>query len=204
MFRTKKLRERARLLRDWGRGISKHDQSIHSRLATYRIDGKPYDSAFVFLELGYNFKPTEMQAAFGLKQLERLESFVERRARTFSRLVSFFKHYEDVFILPKPAEKCRVNWLAFPLTVAPGAPFTRNQIVRYLEEHRIQTRPLFSGNIVKHPAYQSVRSRRVGSLPQSQMILERSFVIGVHHGITDAMIAYECEVFEKFFQRFRK
>ncbi|MEK7089939.1 MAG: aminotransferase class I/II-fold pyridoxal phosphate-dependent enzyme, partial [Patescibacteria group bacterium] len=147
MTNDKKLRERARLFRDWGRGISKHDESIRSRLSTFKISGKPYDSAFVFVERGYNFKPTEMQAAFGLEQLNRLSGFTSLRRENFKRLHSFFKDFEKYFILPKEMPKTYTNWLAFPLTIREGAPFSRNTLVTYLEDHKIQTRPLFSGDI---------------------------------------------------------
>jgi CDP-6-deoxy-D-xylo-4-hexulose-3-dehydrase len=198
MTNDKKIRERARVFRDWGRGISRHDEKIRSRLATFQIDGKPYDSAFVFVERGYNFKPTEMQAAFGLQQLERLEGFVARRNRNFAALRAFFASHEDIFILPKAMPKTDTHWLAFPLTIRKGAPFTRNELVRFLEDRRIQTRPLFSGDILKHPAYQDVVIRKAGSMKNSDLILNNSLLIGAHHGLTDRMVAYITEVFSKF------
>lgn len=203
MLNEKKLREKARVFRDWGRGISRHDQNIGSRLATYKIDGRQYDSAFVFVERGYNFKPTEMQAAFGLAQLERLQTFIQKRTENFNAIYAFFKRHEEHFILPKSLPNCQVNWLAFPLTVRPGAPFERNTFVRYLENHKIQTRPLFSGNILKHPPYMHIKHRRVGQLPNSQTILERSCVIGVHHGITRQMRSYLFEVVESFLKKYQ-
>ncbi len=200
MFMTndKKLRERARLFRDWGRGISKHDQKIRSRLATYKIDGKPYDSAFVFLERGYNFKPTEMQAAFGLEQLNRLPEFTAHRRNNFKKLHTFFANYGNYFVLPVEFPRTETNWLAFPLTIKSGAPFTRNNLVKYLEDHKIQTRPLFSGNILKQPGYQNVRSRSVGNLKNSQTILQNSFLIGLHHGLPAQMIDYLTRTFADF------
>ncbi|MEK7629868.1 MAG: aminotransferase class I/II-fold pyridoxal phosphate-dependent enzyme [Patescibacteria group bacterium] len=194
MTNDKKLRERARLFRDWGRGISRHDQDIRSRLATFKIDGKPYDSAFVFVELGYNFKPTEIQAAFGLEQLNRLKGFTSLRRNNFKRLYEFFGQFEEYFILPKEFPRTNVNWLAFPLTIKKDAPFTRNELVRYLERHKIQTRPLFSGNIIKQPAYANVKYRKIGNLANSQFITGNSFLIGLHHGLTDKMIDYVCEI----------
>lgn len=201
MINDKKLLERARVFRDWGRGIKAHDESIHSRLAAYKIEGKPYDSAFVFSEAGYNFRPTEMQAAFGLAQIKRLKGFAARRQKNFARLVRFFKNYENYFILPRSLPKTSVNWLAFPLTIRKGAPFERNDLVRYLEDNKIQTRPLFSGNIVKHPAYSSVQHRRIGNLENSQLVLENAFLIGLHHGLTDAALSYIEEIFEKFLKK---
>lgn len=201
MTNDKKLRERARIFRDWGRGISRHDEKIRSRLATFKIDGKPYDSAFVFVERGYNFKPTEMQAAFGLKQLERLQQFTEIRRHNFNRLSEFFARYEEYFVLPQPMPNTVTNWLAFPLTIKKTAPFERNELVRYLEDHKIQTRPLFSGNILKQPAYKGIAYRKVGNLKNSQLILEQSFLIGLHHGLTDKMVSYMLSTFSDFLNR---
>src|SRR3989338_3793930 len=201
MVNDKKLLERGRVFRDWGRGIKAHDESIHSRLAAYKIEGKPYDSAFVFSEAGYNFRPTDMQAAFGVAQLARLRGFAMRRQKNFARLVRFFRNYEDYFILPHFLPKTSVNWLAFPLTIKKSASFERNDLVRFLEDRKIQTRPLFSGNIVKHPAYSGVPHRRIGNLENSQLILENAFLIGLHHGLTDAALSYMEETFEKFLKK---
>jgi CDP-6-deoxy-D-xylo-4-hexulose-3-dehydrase len=202
MLNNKVLRERGRVFRDWGRGISLHDEKIRSRLATFAIDGKPYDSAFVFVERGYNFRPTEMQAAFGLAQLKRLPEFISHRRHNFIRLFKFFKQFEQYFILPQEMPHTKTNWLAFPLTIRKSAPFQRNTLVRYLEDHKIQTRPLFSGNILKHPAYKNIKYRKIGRLENSQYILEQSFLIGVHHGLTDKMIDYMFGVFSSFLKKF--
>ncbi len=201
MLNDKKLREKARVFAGWGRGISRHDEKIRSRLATFKIDGKPYDSAFVFVERGYNFKPTEIQAAFALTQLNRLKTFTDARRRNFSRLYKFFKQYENYFILPESLPGNDINWLAFPITIKKTAPFKRNNLVRYLEDHKIQTRPLFSGNILKHPAYKNIAHRKVGDLKNSQYILDQSFLIGLHHGLTDKMIDYVFEIFSKFIKK---
>lgn len=204
MTNDKKFRERARVIRDWGRGISRHDEKIRSRLATFRIEGRPYDSAFVFVERGYNFRPTEMQAAFALEQLKRLPAFAAARRRNFKALRTFFRRYERFFILPEELPKTRTNWLAFPLTIKEGAPFKRNDLVRYLEDHKIQTRPLFSGNILKQPAYHDTPCRVVGKLSDSNLILKNSFLMGVHHGITAEMLHYIFKTFEAFLKKYDK
>lgn len=201
MLDDKKLRERARVFRDWGRGISRHDDKIRSRLATFSIDGKPYDSAFVFVEQGYMMRPTEVQAAFALEQLKRLPTFTAVRRENFKRLSKFFGRYPHHFILPQSEPEARVNWLAFPLTIQKSSPIDRNTLVKYLEDHKIQTRPLFSGNITKHPAYKGV-GRAVGKLPASSHILTHSFLIGVHHGLTSAMLDYIEETVEAFLARY--
>lgn len=201
MTNNKKFREKARVFRDWGRGISRHDEKIRSRLATFKIDEKPYDSAFVFVERGYNFRPTEMQAAFGLEQLNRLNNFIKIRRRNFERILGFFRQFEEYFILPQEASNTKTHWLAFPLTIKKSAPFKRNELVKYLEDHKIQTRPLFSGNILKHPAYKNIAHRKIGDLKNSQYILEQSFLIGLHHGLTDKMIDYVLLTFSNFLKR---
>lgn len=201
MTNDKRLFEQARLFRDWGRGISRHDEKIRSRLAAFQIDGKPYDSAFVFIEKGYNFRPTEMQAAFGLEQLNRLGDFINIRRRNFNLLFNFFKQYEKYFVLPKESPNSLTNWLAFPLTIKRSSPFERNQLVRYLEDCKIQTRPLFAGNILKHPAYQKISCRKIGNLKNSQYILHNSFLIGLHHGLSEEMINYIFEAFTRFLKK---
>lgn len=199
MTNDKDVRERARVIRDWGRGITRHDEHILSRLSEYSIDGRPYDSAFVFTHLGYNMRPTELQAAFGLQQLERLPDFLERRKENFDKMYKFFKKYEQYFILPKSLPKTKINWLAFPITIKKGAPFTRNELVTYLEEHNVQTRPLFSGNILKQPAYKDRKDHRShGTHDNSQHILHHSFLLGAHHGLTAEMVDYVCSVLEDF------
>ena len=195
MTNDKNIRERLRVLRDWGRGIKAHDESIRSRMKAYTIDSRPYDSAFVFAERGYNFRPTEMQAAFGLEQLNRLNTFISIRRHNYERLHKFFKQYEEYFILPKEMLSSTTNWLAFPLTVKRSAPFERNDLVCYLEDNKIQTRPLFSGNIVHHPGYADSTYRKVGNLGNSQYILEQSLLIGLHHGLKPEMFEYIESVF---------
>lgn len=202
MFNDLVLRERARVFRDWGRGISRHDDKIRSRLATFQIDGHPYDSAFVFAEQGYNMRPTEVQASFGLAQLARLDSFIAARARNFKRLHDFFARYEKHFILPVNEKDAEVHWLAFPLTIRKESPIDRNTLQRYLEDRRIQTRPLFSGNIAKHPAYKKV-GRQIGKLPVANHILTHSLLIGLHHGITPAMLDYMCDTLDSFMKSVR-
>lgn len=201
MFDDKKLRERARVFRDWGRGISLHDEKIRSRLATFSIDGKPYDSAFVFVEQGYMMRPTEVQAAFGLEQLKRLQSFQDARADNFAAIREALSAYPEHFVLPESEPGTTVHWLAFPLTIRKGSPMDRNSFVRFLEDRKIQTRPLFSGNIMKHPAYRKT-GRAIGKLPVSNHILASSLLLGVHHGITKDMRNYLLETIHAYVRKY--
>lgn len=198
------LRERLRVLRDWGRGIQAHDEAIRSRLAAYTINSKPYDSAFVFAERGYNFRPTEMQAAFGLAHLNHLQDFISIRRGNYERLRQFFGRYEEYFILPREMPNTVTNWLAFPLTIKRSALFTRNDLVCYLEDNKIQTRPLFSGNILQHPGYADIQYRKIGNLQNSQQVLEQSFLIGLHHGLVPEMLNYMESVFVRYFEQVLK
>ncbi len=202
MSDDKELIHRARVIASWGRGIKGYTDSIEDRLSAYRVDGEPYDSAFVFVEKGYNFKPTEMQAAFGLQQLKRLKQFTAHRQRAFKKLLTFFSAYEDLFILPKEQPYSKTHWLAFPLTIKPGASFTRNELVTYLEHHKVQTRPIFSGNIVKHEAYPKGSYRAVGSLKHSQQILHNGLLIGAHHGLSDPMLRHMCDTLRNFLKTY--
>jgi len=202
MTNDKSIAGRVRLMRDWGRGISRHDEDIRSRLTTYKVGGEYYDSAYVFVERGYNMKPIEMQAAFGLTQLRNLKKFLARREYNFGRLRNFFKPFEKFFILPVDLPQSQTNWLAFPLTIRSEAPFSRNELVKCLEARKIQTRPLFAGNILRHPGYRDITRRLVGNLKNSDVIMRQSFLIGCHHGLTPDMLAYVEEAFNKFLSRF--
>lgn len=203
MLNDKNLRERARKIRDWGIDVSYHNEKIRKRLSAYKIDGRPYDSAFTYVEQGYNFKPTEMQAAFALEQLKRLKTFSKIRERNFKIISLFLKGYDRYFILPKPFPGAKVKWLAYPLIIKQGAPFKRNQLITYLEDHKIQTRPIFAGNILKHPAYKNISYRKVGNFKNSDFIMKNGLLIAVHHGLTKEKLKYMFGVFEKFLKKYK-
>jgi len=148
--------------------------------------------------LGYNFRPTEIQAAFGLAQLKRLSGFRSARRANFISLMKFFGKYDKYFVLPEECADSEVHWLAFPLLIRPGAPFSRSELVTYLESRKIQTRPIFSGNILKHDAYKGVKHRVVGDLKNSQAILHNGFLLGLHHTLTKGMMNYVFSSLEEF------
>ena len=186
---------RARVLRGWGRDSAKFAESenIETRFAA-RIGTIDYDAKFVFSEVGYNMQSTELNAAFGLAQLGRLTEFTARRKRNFKRLHAFFQRYENLFILPRQTENTRTNWLAFPLTIR-TKDFTRKQITTFLEERGIQTRPIFTGNILRQPAFEHAGS---GTFPIADGIMERAFLIGCHQGLTEEQIEYMEQMFQEF------
>ncbi len=154
------LEKRGRLLRGWGRrstlrGVTKDFAGRFDSL----VDGIPYDDNYVFDAIGYNFLPSEIGAAFGLVQLDRLETFIELRLRNFAELVKFFAQYEELFILPRQRPDTRTAWLAFPLVVRDSAPFTRTDLQIYFEQNGIQTRTVFAGNVLRQPGFKDIPRR---------------------------------------------
>lgn len=179
--------KKARVLSCWGRestlfGTFEKSEDIKKRFAG-RIDDLVYDAKFIFSEIGYNFQSTDINAAFGLEQLKKLKKFAAIRKRAFDAHYKFFSRYEKYFILPKLHERATTNWLAFPLTIKEGAPFTRADITRYLEEHNVQTRPIFTGNILRQPGYKQIRRGGEKAFPVADMIMKNGFLIGAHHGM---------------------
>ena len=155
-----------------------------------------YDHKYVYSHLGYNLKATDMQAAIGCEQLKKLPGFTEARRRNWQRLYDALKNSPaaEKLILPEPAENSAPSWFGFLLSVKPEKGFTRNELTRALEQHNIQTRLLFSGNLIRHPAFDRLRGtekyRVVGGLETTDYIMNNSFWIGVYPGMTDAMLDY--------------
>ncbi len=147
-------------------------------------DGMTYDKKFVFDHVGYNFLPLEVQAAFGLVQLAKLDTLLKIRSDNFDFLYRFFEEYEDRFLLP--VTRSGANWLAFPLTIRQG--IDRTDMVKYLELNGIQTRPILSGNITRQPAYRKILGRR--RLPVADKIMRDGFLLGCHHGLTTEHLDY--------------
>ncbi|MBI5405853.1 aminotransferase class I/II-fold pyridoxal phosphate-dependent enzyme [Candidatus Kaiserbacteria bacterium] len=199
----------ARVMAAWGRestlfGSNEKSEDIKKRFAG-KLAGETYDAKFLFTEIGYNMQSTELNAAFGLEQLKKLKRFSASRRKRFVELMRFFSAYERFFILPRQHPKVRTNWLAFPLTLRPGTPFTRLDITKYLEEKNIQTRPIFSGTILYQPAYRKIKHRKVvSSFPVSDYIMRNGFLIGAHHGMTDEQTKYLLATLRTFLAPFLK
>lgn len=194
-------------IRDWGRacwcGASGGGvNGVCGVRFNYKIDGIPYDHKYIFSHIGYNLKPVEIQAAMGRIQLKKIEKFIKIRKRNFSLYAKFFKNYEKMFILPKAMPGSDPSWFAFPLTIRSGVKFDRMTITRFLEDNLIQTRPLFSGNILRQPAFKSIDRRVVGDLPNADHIHRNTFFIGVYPAITEEMIDYVTSVFKKFLKKY--
>ena len=186
-----------RSLRDWGRDCicaSGQDNLCGRRFD--RQDGelpRGYDHKYVYSHFGYNLKATDLQAAIGVAQLKKLPSFVERRRHNFARLRAALADMEEFFILPEATEHAHPSWFGFLLTCRKG--IDRTKIVRYIEEHGIQTRMLFAGNLTKHPCFDEMRRsgegyRIVGALTETNRIMNDTFWLGVYPGLTDEKIDY--------------
>ena len=188
--------------RDWGRDCV--CPSGRDNVCGHRFDGqygelpKGYDHKYTYSHFGYNLKVTEMQAAVGVEQLRKFPSFIERRRHNWDRLHKALEGLEDKLILPEPAPNSEPSWFGFLISVKPESGISRNDVTGYLESHNIQTRLLFSGNIVKHPCFDEIRGtdvyRIVGDLEGTEYIMNNSFWIGVYPGMTDEMIDYMATV----------
>ena len=190
--------------RDWGRDCwcePGEDNTCGKRFGMQLGDlPAGYDHKYIFSHVGYNLKLTDLQAAVGVAQLEKLPSFVAARRRNWERLREGLAQYEDALILPEPTPHSEPSWFGFALVVRPESPFTRDAIVGWLEEQRVATRQLFGGNLLRQPAYAGIEHRAPGGLDESDLMMNQAFWIGVYPGITDAMLDYVIETFARFFR----
>jgi len=192
--------------RDWGRDCycePGHDNTCGKRFG-WQMGKLPfgYDHKYIYSHIGYNLKITDLQAAIGVAQLKKLPSFIKLRKRNFDSLYKFFQKYEKYFLLPKTEKNSEPCWFGFPILVKPNAPFTRNEIVNYLEENKIATRMLFGGNLTKQPAYQNIEYRTLGVLKNTDLVMNNLFWIGVYPGITKEKLNYVLEVFTEFLGKY--
>lgn len=195
-----KMLERAKLLRSWGRSSSLfvESEAIENRFNVH-VDGIRYDAKFIFAEPGYNIEPSEMGAAFGLVQLGKLQHNINEREKNYNTHLAFFKKHEEFFILPKQLENCRTGWLAFPVTVRDTAPFTRTELQIFLEKRNIQTRTVFTGNILRQPGFVNIeRKESKAGYPESDKVMRGGMLLGCHHGITPEMMNHMHESIDLF------
>jgi len=176
--------------RDWGRDC--WCEPGQNNACGHRFDGE-YDHKYIYSHIGYNFKATDFQAALGLAQLDRLEGFIEKRKHNFERLSEGLKDC-DWLILPKPTPFSDVSWFGFPLTIREDVEMNARDMQIKLAEYKIDSRRIFAGNILKQPAYKNIKHRTKGELPNTNLIHEKGFWIGLYPGITDEMIDYMIEV----------
>ncbi len=194
------LEQRARILRGWGRrsSVFAESESSNARFGA-DIDGIAYDAKYIFDMIGYNFEPSELGAAFGLVQFKRLPGFLKSRQATFDRHKAFFKTYEEFFVLPEMVPGADVTWYAFPLVVRDNAPFTRNELQMFLESRGIQTRPIFTGNILRQPGFKTMaRRERANGYPGADFVTRGGIVIGCHQGLSEAQLNHVYESAAEF------
>lgn len=204
------LKKIALSLRDWGRDCwceGGKDNTCGARFS--QQCGKlpfGYDHKYVYSHFGFNLKATEMQAAIGLAQLKKLPYFIEKRQENHRLLLGGVKKYEKFFILPQAQTNSSPSWFGFLLTLRKDAPFTRNEIVEFLESKNIQTRNLFAGNILYQPVFSHLKQDRdyriIGELQNTNIVMNQSFWLGVYPGITEEMIDYIISCFDEFCGRY--
>lgn len=197
--------DEARLLRSWGRSSSLfvESENVENRF-TVDVGGIPYDAKFVFERLGYNLEPSEMGAAFGLVQLDKLADNVAKRERNFARQLAFFADYEEWFHLPRQRPGSRTGWLAFPLVVRDGAPFIRRDLQIFLERRNIQTRTVFTGNILRQPAFAGIARRESpDGYPNADRVMRGGMLLACHHGLNDAQLDWVHESVRAFAAQYR-
>jgi CDP-4-dehydro-6-deoxyglucose reductase, E1 len=192
----------ARSIRDWGRDCycAGGENNTCGKRFGQQFGSLPfgYDHKYVYSHLGYNLKATDMQAAIGVAQLARLDGFVAARKHNHARLLEALRPYEDRLILPGAPANTDPSWFAFVITVREDAGFTRAELAGFLEANRMETRNLFSGNLLRHPAFEAIERRVVGDLATTDAVMNRTFFVGVYPGIDDARLEYMVEAFGRF------
>ena len=193
-----------RQFRDWGRDCwcdTGRDNTCRKRFG-WKLGELPfgYDHKYIYSQIGYNLKLTDFQAAIGVAQLKKLPFFIKKRKENYQALYKFFKKYEKYFILMKEDKNEEVSYFGFPLIVKPHSPFTRNQLTEYLEKNKIGTRNVFSGNLLRHPAYLKLKNKFkiIGDHKNADFIMNNAFWIGVWPGINEKMMGYVIEMLKKF------
>lgn len=189
----KKLFAKSKVIRSWGRlsSLLKDSENIKRRL-NIKLKGFDYDRKFVFSEIGYNFEPSEIGASFGLVQLKKFKSFSQLRNKNFDYHLNFFKKLNKFFFIPYLNKNVYTNFLAYPIIIKPNKFFTRKELQIFLEKNKIQTRPIFSGNILRHPAFSNIISKKnkINQFKNADFIMKNGILIGCHQGLKNKDISY--------------
>ena len=201
-FNDYELYQRAKLLRGWGRSSAhfNESESIKDRF-NVKISGIDYDAKYIFSDLGYNFLPSEISATFAIEQIKKLKDNIKIRNKNFDYLKKFFNNYDDLFNLPEQYKNVKTPWLAFPLVIKENKYFNRKEMQIYFEKNNIQTRTIFTGNILKQPV---MKNRKYKKHPQCDAIadnvMKNGILLGCHQGMKKKELDYICQTFIKFFK----
>ncbi len=193
--------------RDWGRDCwcDTGKSNTCGKRFQWQLGNLPkcYDHKYIYSHIGYNLKMTDLQAAIGHSQLQKISLFQEKRKKNFEEITKILKPYEKYFILPTPTPQSDPSWFGFLISIRENSPFTKNEIVSYLEQHKIATRALFAGNILRQPGYMNINHRIVGQLVNTDYAMNNTFWIGVYPGITTEKLTEVKQVFDEFITRYR-
>ncbi len=203
-----KLKRIIESFRDWGRDCycdPGKDNTCGKRF-DWQLGKLPqgYDHKYIYSHAGFNLKITDMQAAVGLAQLDRLEGFIAKRKQNFNYLKSKLKNLEHYLILPEATAESDPAWFGFPITLQENIPFERNPLMRFLDQHRIATRLLFAGNITQQPYFAGRTYRIEGGLKNTDIVMKRTFWLGIYPGVTEEMLDYVASTLQKFIKGFSK
>ena len=199
-FNDKKIYEEAKILRGWGRSsaIFNESESIRERFSA-KVSGIKYDSKYIFLKMGYNFLPSEISAAFGLEQLKKLKKNIDTRVKNFEYLIKFFSKFSNFLNMPITNLNARTGWLAFPLTIKKNKKFNRTDMQIFFEKNNIQTRTIFTGNILRQPAMKNLKYKsKKDSAIVSNEVMKNGILLGCHHGMSIKELEYIKNIFIKF------
>ena len=202
-FNDYKLYEKAKLLRGWGRSSATFNESedINKRF-NVKISGIDYDAKYIFSELGYNFLPSEISAAFALEQLKKLKNNIKIRNRNFELLWNYFNNYKNLFKLPEQHNDVVTPWLAFPLVIKKNKYFKRKDLQIYLEKNKIQTRTIFTGNILKQPIMKNKTFKKHKHCNEvANDVMKNGILIGCHQGLTTVDISRICNIFKRYIKK---
>lgn len=202
-----KVMEKAKLLRSWGRSSSLFDEQsekIENRF-NLQLEGIDYDAKFIFERIGYNLEGNEVGAAFGLAQLAKLDDNIKIRQENFKRQCTFFSKYSNYFINPSEKKECKTAWLAFPLLLKKDAPFSRKEMQIYLEKQDIQTRVVFTGNVMRQPMCKGIKYKvKDGGCPNADNVMRYGILLPVHHGLTEEMFERFYSSIDQFIKKFEQ
>ena len=204
-FNDKKLYEKAKMLRAYGRtsAVFNESEDIKSRFHT-RVDGISYDEKYIFSDMGYNFIPSEISAAFGLQQFKKLHNIIKTRIKNFKFLRTFFQQYPSFIRLPNQTDKVKTGWLAYPVLLKKNIGFSRTDLQIYLEKKGIQTRPIFTGNILRQPIMQNRYYKKHKEANKvSDDVMKNGLLIGCHHGMIKRDLYYIKNTIKKFFGKYK-